>query len=970
VILLAGFDHPRGAQALVDSHALDGLLDDAAPIGHVIDFRLDAAEAARWTSGKDEADVNTHLDAAATAVAASVACGPPTRLFPPAGRHEARHVRAGLHLWYKVACASADETRSHLRQFVERNDSTTARLVASIEPEVLARADTTTVASSDDPYLPQQARHYETIRLFEAWSADVRGSADVVVHVIDYGIDLGHEDLQRNIWQNPGEDCAGYPHAMNGLDDDDNGYVDDCFGWDFVLNVNYPLIDGADPHGTHVAGTISADTDNGIGVAGIAGGTPTRPGARLMVGAVFGESSQGGHAEAIVYGADNGAHISQNSWGSRRPGYVNLALLHALDYAVDVRDVVCVFSAGNDNSAAPHYPAAYDKVIAVAATDAAMVRSSYSNYGAWIDVAAPGDDVVSTGVGDTYVSMSGTSMAAPHVAGVLALGFSANPELSGSALRECLMKTAIPIDAHNDAQYAGLLGAGVADAVGIIECARRSTPAPSVTPAPSTACGSCTHVFRLELRTDDYGTETSVLLDHVHPVGFGCAELPSLGISMGDFADANTLYDVTLADSLCAGETYEITVFDQYGDGLCCAQGDGSWRALVDDVVVAEGGTFGYAESVTFTVANDGSAAPSGSPAPSRSPTEAPTTTAAPTVAPTLTPAPTPVPSLTPHPTVAPTAAPSSTFAPSAPCVAACDLTLRLELLTDFWPGETRWAVEQQSRSACPRTPASSGGFAERFTLHDVLIADTLCVGETYVVTLTDAYGDGICCVWGTGYYRVYVDDVLVESGGDFGFAEPIVFTAGRIPTTAPTAVPTAPTSLPTTSFAPSSHPTAPTPDPTATLAPSALCGACGHRLTLEMRTDDWGRETSWSLEHVEPLPNCVYTTGASPPDGYADLTVYEITISEELCAGETYTFTIADSFGDGLCCDWGDGYYRLWLDDTLVAAGGDFADSDSVTFTVEADATPVPTFDTSAPTFDSPAPTVDTWAPASSGWS
>ena len=154
---------------------------------------------------------------------------------------------------------------------------------------------------------------------------------------------MSHPDLQNNKWMNPDEICG------NGIDDDGNGYVDDCQGYNHVDDSGTNL-GGHDSHGTHCAGTIAADSDNSVGVAGIAGGKgASRPGVSLMINMCFGVDSQSGFASALVYGADNGAHISSNSWGYAVAGVYDPAILEAIDYAVD-KGVTVVFAAGNDGS--------------------------------------------------------------------------------------------------------------------------------------------------------------------------------------------------------------------------------------------------------------------------------------------------------------------------------------------------------------------------------------------------------------------------------------------------------------------------------------------------------------------------------------------------------------------------------------------------------------------------------------------
>ncbi len=252
----------------------------------------------------------------------------------------------------------------------------------------------------------------------EAWNVTT-GSTSVVVAVIDTGIDYRHSDLAANVWSNTDE-IAG-----NGVDDDRNGYVDDVRGWDFANNDNDPFDDNG--HGTHVAGIIGAVGNNGVGVAGVAWRVRLMP---LKFLAADGSGSLSGAIAALNYAVANGATISNNSWGG---GGFSEALVNAL---VNARNAGHVFVAaagngGTDNDTAPHYPASYDldNVVSVAATDRNDRLASFSNYGLnTVDVAAPGVSILSTTPNGGYGYRSGTSMAAPHVAGALALVRALHPE--------------------------------------------------------------------------------------------------------------------------------------------------------------------------------------------------------------------------------------------------------------------------------------------------------------------------------------------------------------------------------------------------------------------------------------------------------------------------------------------------------------------------------------------------------------
>tara|TARA_A100000171_G_scaffold45481_4_gene49279 strand:- start:6582 stop:8510 length:1929 start_codon:yes stop_codon:yes gene_type:complete len=265
---------------------------------------------------------------------------------------------------------------------------------------------------------------------YEAW--DIRTSAaNIIVAVIDSGTQWDHPDLDNNIWSNTDE------IANNGIDDDNNGYVDDVRGWDFYSGDNNP--DDADGHGTHVAGTVGAEGNNGIGVAGVAWDVQIMP---LRFIGPFGGSTSDAIA-AVNYAVDNGARISNNSWGGG--GFSN-AMRDAISNAAS-NNHLFVAAAGNDGvntDNSPHYPSSYtnDNIISVAATDNRDQMASFSNYGAnSVDLGAPGVDIASCYTGNGYVWNSGTSMASPHVAGAAAVLLAENPSWSYAQLRDRLLDT-------------------------------------------------------------------------------------------------------------------------------------------------------------------------------------------------------------------------------------------------------------------------------------------------------------------------------------------------------------------------------------------------------------------------------------------------------------------------------------------------------------------------------------------------
>jgi len=291
-------------------------------------------------------------------------------------------------------------------------------------------------APNDRLYADQWA--LSKIHAPDAWDT-CRGSSEVVVAVIDTGVDYNHPDLQGNLWTNEVE-----RNGLAGIDDDNNGCIDDIQGYNFASSSNDPIDDHG--HGTVCAGIIAAVGDNGTDVVGVCWI------ARIMPLKILGAAGDGTAADAvpaIYYAVANGADVISASWGGTEGSN---ALRDAIAYAYQ-EGVIVIAAAGNSGLSTPYYPAAYPGVISVAATEAQDRRWYLSNYGDWVDIAAPGLDIVSlraTLPGQVVRSggmsrMSGTSMAAPHVSGACALLLAANPFLRSDELQQILTATADPI---------------------------------------------------------------------------------------------------------------------------------------------------------------------------------------------------------------------------------------------------------------------------------------------------------------------------------------------------------------------------------------------------------------------------------------------------------------------------------------------------------------------------------------------
>lgn len=302
----------------------------------------------------------------------------------------------------------------------------------------------------NDPLIPNQG-HLAIIEAPLVWEHGIKGDKNVIVAVTDDGVDLIHPDLSQTIWENKKE-IPG-----NGIDDDNNGYIDDISGWDFSDDDNNAH---GGSHGTHVAGIIAATAGNGQGVVGTAAGVTIMPirwygGKNPWTTAMI--------VESYAYALNNGAKIINTSYNidrlSNDKAYLEMV-------ATLKKEGVLLFnSAGNNNQKNPARQNIGD-ITLVASTYGQLTpsneidtRSSFSNYGTGIDIAAPGGKIMSTCLGGKYCLMSGTSMASPNAAAVAAMIWSVYPTLSSEQVLHKLFTSSSNIDERNP-EYLGLLGAG------------------------------------------------------------------------------------------------------------------------------------------------------------------------------------------------------------------------------------------------------------------------------------------------------------------------------------------------------------------------------------------------------------------------------------------------------------------------------------------------------------------------------
>lgn len=431
------------------------------------------------------------------------------RLIPYSPKFEERHKAAGLDLWYEIRFEDTGVTPMQAKNLYKTVPG--IQIAENVRPMKMVGGETFRPISPDDiakaakaaatppfndPLLSQQWHYHNDgslpgsvvgadANVWEGWKTET-GKSDVLVAIIDGGYQYDHPDLQQNVLVNEAE-LNGKP----GVDDDGNGYIDDIYGYNFVIN---SADVSAHSHGTHVAGTVGAVNNNGVGVAGVAGGNGNG-GVKMISCQIFDNRSgaDANYAGALIYAADMGASIAQCSWGWDADGYYEQAVLDAIDYFTQfgggekMHGGLCIFANGNTGDEGEYYPGCYEKVVAVGAMDPLKQPASYSSYGDWCDITAPGGNedygekygVLSTLPNSTYGYNEGTSMATPHVSGIAALILSkyGSTEFTNENLRQQLVASVNDFYTDNP-EVAGKFGSGYIDAFKALQMGSGAAPQP------------------------------------------------------------------------------------------------------------------------------------------------------------------------------------------------------------------------------------------------------------------------------------------------------------------------------------------------------------------------------------------------------------------------------------------------------------------------------------------------------------
>mmetsp|Transcript_26603 Transcript_26603/g.38891 ORF Transcript_26603/g.38891 Transcript_26603/m.38891 type:complete len:599 (-) Transcript_26603:72-1868(-) len=564
--------------------------------------------------------------------------------------------------------------------------------------------------------------------MVEALDIDYVANSGVKACVIDTGYGLGHPDL-------PTESHV----EITGF----NPYSDGRW-----------FVDGQG-HGTHVAGTMVAIGNNGIGVVGVTSNA-SMP---LHIGKGLGDDGDGSNSgvlAAMESCVQSGAKVINMSLGSPDASGAVEEYLTKLEN--DGTDVLIVAAAGNNGDSSFSFPASYNSplVMSVAAVDINGERAPFSQYNDQVDIAAPGVDIKSTvtmnaGRDFGYTSKYGTSMASPHVAGVAALIWSHYPSKSVAEVRTALECSAVMPEQYGDDVKNNEVGYGVVNAknaLALLEWGDFSgcpSSAPTMSPTPF----DCSEdVIEIRITTDLYPTETAWFLTDI------CSNTEVAEKLLGDYTLSN--YEYITFICVPPGREYSFKITDEFGDGICCNFGDGSYNILYNGESVASGGEFLNEDIKIFGQC--------GTPPPS----PAPQVTATPSVAPTSS-----------H---SPSYPPTTTGAPSQVATFSCpsgQVEFSLTLTTDNYPEETKWILKEAFKwqTGTQIAGESFGAYNSSQTTY----IETICIkkNKSHIFRINDKANDGLCCDHGNGEYSIALNgQEPFHSGGNFGKKEQVKFMA------------------------------------------------------------------------------------------------------------------------------------------------------------------------------------------------
>ncbi len=514
-------------------------------------------------------------------------------------QYRERHKAWGFHLWFEIEVDKKTNIKELVEKYSKLDEIEIAepvykkRLVGNVEPNVKEVEDKSSKSSKWTPNDPQYTDqwHYNNtgqnggtsdkdIDLPEAWEIE-KGNSNVIVAVIDEGVQYNHPDIQANMWPSIGPE--GTSTTAGG-------------------------------HGTHVAGTIAAVTNNGTGVSGVAGGTGSGDGVQIMTLDLF----NGNHGLSVLgmmtYAADNGAAISQNSWGYGSAGVYQQGEIDGIDYfntngGGDVMNGgITIFAAGNDNDNGEWWPGYYSEAMSVASTNNKDVRAYYSNYGSWVHISAPGGEqsasndpggVLSTVSGSSYAYYQGTSMACPHVSGVAALLASyANRNGETLTRNEVWSLLVNNVDDHyaQNSGYTGQLGSGRLNAEKALTALQQMIGGGGGGEAPATPTGLYANNI----------TETSATLNWSASSGatsydvqfrkqggsWNTSNVSSTSANASDL-DANSTYEFQVAakNSYGTSSYSSITTFtteEASGSSYCESKGNNSSYEWISSVTIGD----------------------------------------------------------------------------------------------------------------------------------------------------------------------------------------------------------------------------------------------------------------------------------------------------------------------------------------------------------------------------------------------